>query len=124
MKKISIAFTLLFIGNHLIAQSGMFEEIVINSAPKAKFLYETEIGFVYALPQDNMPCLVPKIKSNMPTARSEVPGYIPNSLLKKGQSPTEIIPLNISPLSFPNGIYFQNQKSFLKKNNSSINGNK
>ena len=58
-QKLFIAFPLLFIGNHLTAQTGIIEDIVINYAPKAKLLYETEKGFVYALPQDNMPCLVP-----------------------------------------------------------------
>ncbi len=107
MKTIFFAILLLFIGNHLIAQTGMLEEIVINSAPKAKLLYETEKGFIYALPQDKMPCLVPRINSNMPIARSKVPGYIPNSLLKKGQSPIEIIPLKKLSLTTPKGIFFQ-----------------
>ena len=100
MKKLFIAILLLFIGNYLIAQTGMIEDIVINYAPKAKLLYETEKGFVYALPQDNMPCLVSKIQSNMPIAKNEIPGYIPNPLLKKGQSPINIIPPKNSPFIF------------------------
>ena len=111
MKKIFIAFPLLFIGNHLIAQTGMIEKIVINYVPKAKLLYETENGFVYALPQDNMPCLVPKTQSNMPIAKSEITGYIPNPLLHKGQSPIKLIPLKISPLTLPKGSFFQKSET-------------
>lgn len=107
MKTIFIAFILLFIGNHLKAQTVVIDEIVINSAPKAKQLYETEKGLVYALPQDNMRCLVPKIQSNMPIANAEVPGYIPNPLLKKDQTPIRIIPLKNSLLTLPKGNYFQ-----------------
>lgn len=48
--------------------------------PKAKFLYDTEMGSVYALPLDNMPCLRPKVESHMPIARLSPNGYIPNAL--------------------------------------------
>ena len=48
--------------------------------PKAKFLYETDKGSVYALPLDNMPCLRPGIHSDMPVARLSQESYIPNAL--------------------------------------------
>ena len=60
---------------------------------KAKMFYETEKGKVYQLPLDNMRCLVPDFKSNMPVAGGFSPGLnneptikpvpIPNPLFKK-----------------------------------------
>ena len=48
--------------------------------PKAKFLYETDKGSVYALPLDNMPCLKPNFNSDMPVLKLSPNGYIPNAL--------------------------------------------
>ncbi|HUS02458.1 MAG TPA: hypothetical protein VMY77_12060 [Chitinophagaceae bacterium] len=50
--------------------------------PQAKILFTTEKGKVYALPQDNMPCLVPNINSNMPVADLSInkTRKIPNAL--------------------------------------------
>ena len=61
--------------------------LAITDMPKAKFLYETNKGKVYALPLDNMPCLVTTIQSNMPVYKSSPKGYIPNALRER-----EIIP--------------------------------
>ena len=108
MKTIFTAVILLFIGNNLGAQTIIVNEFS-NQTPKAKLLYENDKGLVYALPQDNMKCLVPKIESNMPIAKATVPGYIPNSMLRPGQKPISIIPLNKSPLTAPKE--FNSQKS-------------
>ena len=54
---------------------------------QAKFLFKTDKGKVYALPQDNMPCLVPPINSNMPIARlninelKKIPNALPQQML-------------------------------------------
>ena len=61
--------------------------LAITDMPKAKFLYETNKGKVYALPLDNMPCLVTTIQSNMPVYKNSPKGYIPNALRER-----EIIP--------------------------------
>jgi len=61
--------------------------LAISDMPKAKFLYETNKGKVYALPLDNMPCLVTTIQSNMPVYKNSPKGYIPNALRER-----EIIP--------------------------------
>ena len=106
MKTIFTAILLVFLSNNLVAQTVFLDGIMINQIPKSKLLYETEKGLVYALPQDNMKCLVPKIQSNMPIASTEIPGYIPNPLLKKGQSPIKVIPLNISPLPLSKDYQF------------------
>lgn len=106
MKTIFSACLLLFIGNTLMAQTILTDTISIDLTPKAKLLYETDKGLVYALPQDNMLCLVPRINSNMPVERSEGPGYIPNPLLKKGQSPVRTIPLKNSPFTFQEKLNF------------------
>lgn len=54
--------------------------LLTKTFPQAKFLYNTEKGKVYALPLDNMPCLVPHINSNMPIAKLDLKEYnkIPN----------------------------------------------
>ena len=57
--------------------------LAITDMPKAKFLYETNKGKVYALPLDNMPCLVTTIHSNMPVSKNSPKGYIPNALQKR-----------------------------------------
>ena len=111
MKTIFTAFLLFFIGNNLMAQTIMIDTLSIDLTPKAKLLYETDKGLVYALPQDNMRCLVPTIQSNMSVAKSEGPGYIPNPLLKKGQSPIQIIPLKNSPLTFEEKINLPKSKT-------------
>ena len=61
--------------------------LAITDMSKAKFLYETNKGKVYALPLDNMPCLVTTIQSNMPVYKNSPKGYIPNALRER-----EIIP--------------------------------
>ena len=65
--------------------------------PKAKLLYGTDKGNVYALPLDNMPCLRPDINSNMPMARLSPNGYIPNALNKQPNFKGEIKGIKISP---------------------------
>ena len=110
MKTIITAFLLLFTGNNLVAQTFMVDSISIDPTPKAKFLFETEKGLVYALPQDNMRCLVPTNKSDMPVASSQRPGYIPNPLLNKGHNPIITIPLKNSPLTFEQKINLPNSQ--------------
>jgi hypothetical protein len=56
--------------------------LAITDMPNARFLYETNKGKVYALPLDNMPCLVTTIHSNMPVYKNSPKGYIPNALRK------------------------------------------
>lgn len=111
MKTILSAFLLLFIGNNLMAQTIMIDSSSIDLTPKAKLLFETDKGLVYALPQDNMLCLVPRINSNMPVAPSEAPGYMPNPLLKKGQNPVKIIPLKNYPFTLPKQFFLQKSET-------------
>ncbi len=120
MKTILITFLFLLIGNVLMAQNSMIDSLSINLTPKAKLLYETNKGLVYALPQDNIPCLVSRGNSNMPIASSEVPGYISNPLLKKGQDPVKIIPLKNSSFPYQKKLNFpktQISQLFPDKNN-------
>ena len=112
MKTIFTAFLFLFIGNGLMAQTIMVDSLSIDLTPKAKLLYETDKGLVYALPQDNMRCLIPKIQSDMPVASAEGPGYIPNPLFQKRQSPIKTIPLKNSPLTLPKEFFFQKSETF------------
>lgn len=43
--------------------------------PLAKLLYNTDKGKVYALPIDNMPCLVLHTNSNMPIAKINIENF-------------------------------------------------
>jgi hypothetical protein len=91
MKTIFTVGLLLFFGN-LFAQTGVIDGIIINQIPKSKLLYEIEKGLVYALPQDNMKCLVPNFHSNMPIASAKIPGYIPNPFYKNKENGVKILP--------------------------------
>ena len=60
--------------------------------PKAKFIRETTAGKIYALPQDNMPCLVPdlykiKLMPNAAPVDMFVKMYIPNPYSKQQTIP-------------------------------------
>lgn len=57
--------------------------------PLAKLLYNTDKGKVYALPIDNMPCLVPHTNSNMPIAKINIENFkkIPNAFPKQNLIP-------------------------------------
>ncbi len=48
-----------FIFLQTVYKSNKRLQIISDSLPQAKLLYNTDKGKVYALPQDNMPCLVP-----------------------------------------------------------------
>lgn len=65
--------------------------ISIDSLPQqqAKFLYNTEKGKAYALPLDNMPCLVPHTNSNMPVAKIDIEELkkMPNAFQKQNIIP-------------------------------------
>ncbi len=66
--------------------------------PIAKILYNIEKGKVYALPLDNMPCLVPQINSNMPVAKLDMKEYkkIPNALQEQKLIPQTETSINPS----------------------------
>ena len=66
--------------------------------PKAKLLYRTDKGAVYALPLDNMPCLRPGIHSNMPIYKLSPNGYIPNALNKQPKLNGTINGIKIIPV--------------------------
>ncbi len=99
MKYPVIIFVLLFLIKTTIAQSietpnnkGMIDNILTvkpktlkMNLPQARFLFNTDKGKVYALPQDNIPCLVPNINSNMPIAKLPMNRYeqIPNAMPKQ-----------------------------------------
>lgn len=59
------------------------KELFALNDDKAKFLYETEKGEIYALPPDKMPYLKPEFHSNMPVDKKSPEIYIPNPLNSK-----------------------------------------
>ena len=66
--------------------------------PKAKFLYETDKGSVYALPLDNMPCLKPTFNADMPVAKLSPNGYIPNAINVQRKMNGKNNKIQVSPL--------------------------
>ncbi len=81
-------------------------QVISDSLPQAKFLYNTNQGKVYALPQDNMPCVVPDemYSFNFPENYKQYypKGYIPNSYnrydLIPGQLHGKVSVIKISPI--------------------------
>lgn len=70
------------------------------ATPKATFLFDTDKAKVYALPLDNMPCLVPKgYHSNMPVAK-----LIPTTQMPNASNLYELIPKNEDRLLFDPSI--------------------
>ena len=63
---------------------------LVSSQPQATVIATNEFWKVYALPKDNMPCLVPNISQivTMPNARK----YFDNSLMLNPYKKEEIIP--------------------------------
>ena len=49
------------------------KQLYTFNVPNSRFLFENEKGKVYQLPLDNMRCLVPDFKSNMPVVRGFSP---------------------------------------------------
>jgi hypothetical protein len=75
----------------------ILSELFTLKSQKAKMLYKTDKGKVYQLLLDNMRCLVPEFKSNMPVYKG-----VPNHILPNTQQ-------KIVPVPIPNP--FNNQNS-------------
>ena len=67
---------------------------------QAKFLLNRSKGKAYTLPQDNMPCMVPDINSNMPVVILDLNNYkkIPNAGPEQ-RLPPEILTVPVLPNS-------------------------
>jgi hypothetical protein len=106
MKKVSMAILFIFILTAVSAQSNV-SVIQLTKAPKAKLIDQSNFGKVYALPQDNMPCIVtphataalmpvfntPLVKATIPNAIQEqeliAANTIPNDLFKLYKAPQQ-----------------------------------
>lgn len=66
----------------------IYKDSIINQKdfafmPGSKLLFENNIGKVYRLPLDNMKCLSPNIKSNMPVYKGDMTlKRLPNQQIK------------------------------------------
>lgn len=60
MKAIHLVVSFIFISAQASAQSNV-SDVQLSKAPKATLIGYSNLGKVYALPQDNMPCIVPPI---------------------------------------------------------------
>ena len=79
MKAISLIASFIFISAVASVQSNV-SVLQISKAPKAKLIGHSNFGKVYALPQDNMPCIVPA------TATTALMPVIKTPLLNTGIS--------------------------------------
>ncbi len=83
MKAIYLMASFIFISALAYAQSNT-SFVKISKAPKAKLIGQSNFGKVYALPQDNMPCLVPPNATaalipvvKMPLVNAGIPNAVP-----------------------------------------------
>lgn len=85
MKAIYLMACFIFISALALAQSNV-SVIQLSKTPKAKLIGHSKYGKVYALPLDNMPCLVPPTATAalMPVAKTPlVNAGIPNAVTKQ-----------------------------------------
>jgi|GEM_PF-1883603 len=75
------------------------------SEPQARLLHTLPNGNkVYALPQDNMPCVVPEVKSTMPVAGRSSAGLFNYNMPVIGLRKTPLVPgTPINPMITPQG---------------------
>jgi hypothetical protein len=83
MKAFSLVMLFIFISALAFAQSNV-SVIQLSKAPWAKLIGNSNFGKVYALHQDNMPCIIPPIATSalmpvvkMPLVNSGIPNAIP-----------------------------------------------
>ncbi len=85
MKAIYIIGSFIFISTAASAQSNV-SVVQLSKSPKAKLIAHSTFGKVYALPQDNMPCIVPPTATTalIPVAKTPlVNAVIPNAVPKQ-----------------------------------------
>lgn len=83
MKALSLVMLFIFISTLASAQSNI-SVVQTSKSPKAKLIGHSYFGKVYALPQDNMPCIVPPTATtalmpvvNMPLVNTGIPNAVP-----------------------------------------------
>ena len=101
MKAIYLVASFIFISTLASAQSNV-SVLQLSKSPKAKLIGHSNFGKVYALPQDNMPCLVPPTATTavMPVAKTPlVNAGMPNAVPKQDLIATtnHFIKLNKAP---------------------------
>lgn len=88
------------------SKSNKRPQVISDSLPQAKLLYNTDKGKVYALPQDNMPCLVSDEMYSFNSPKNYKQSYpkssIPNPYSKydliTGQLHGKVSGIKISPI--------------------------
>ena len=83
MKAIYLVASFIFISTLVSAQSNV-SVLQLSKSPKAKLIGHSTFGKVYALPQDNMPCIVPAATTGalmpvvkMPLVNAGIPNAVP-----------------------------------------------
>lgn len=77
--------------------------LIIPNEPQAQLMHSLPNGNkVYALPQDNMPCVVPQVLPSMPVARQNSPGLFNYNMPAMGLRKTPLIPgTPVNPMITP-----------------------
>jgi hypothetical protein len=83
MKTVTLAIVFIFISGIAFAQSKV-SVLQLSKAPKAKLIGQSNFGKVYALSQDNMPCIVPPTATaalmpviKIPLTQPAIPNAVP-----------------------------------------------
>jgi hypothetical protein len=111
MKAFSLVMLFIFISALASAQSNV-SVVQLSKAPRAKLTGNSNFGKVYALPQDNMPCLVPPPTTSalMPVVKMPlVIGGIPNAVPKQDLIATtnNVHKLNKAPKGFSKNLMLE-----------------
>lgn len=129
MKQLPILFSIIFISISVNGQQfrgkiknlKMIKEpgmVYAFNYPNAKLLYETEKGKVFQLPPDNMRCLAPNYRSNMPYAKINpqlLLNPLPRLKIIQKSNPDLIPQEKIIPFqSYPEPLSFSNHSPQIK----------
>jgi hypothetical protein len=110
MKAFSLVMLFIFISALAFAQSNV-SVIQLSKAPRAKLIGHSNFGKVYALHQDNMPCIVPPPTTSalmpvvkMPLVNSGIPNAIPKDLIA---TTNNVHKLNKAPKGFSKNLMLE-----------------
>ncbi|MEI9957799.1 MAG: hypothetical protein WDM90_16210 [Ferruginibacter sp.] len=117
MKKIHLLATSLFISVAAMAQnnpSTVDISAALNNQPQPQLIATTSLGKVYAMPTDNMPCLVPftATEGSMPVLKTplyqnEMPSAIPLQQLQLLPNINNRLKLHVQPATDNKNLMFE-----------------
>lgn len=104
MKAINLMASFIFISAVACAQSNV-SVVQLSKMPKAALIGHSNFGKLFALPQDNMPCIVPPTATaalmpvaNIPLVNAGMPNAIPKQdLIAATATPNNFFKFNKTP---------------------------